>query len=765
MPFQVSPGVNVSEIDLTTSTPAIATSIGALVGKFSWGPVGEIVNVSTETELVRYFGRPTADNYKSWYTAANFLSYANSLRISRVIGAGALNAVAGVASTNQPVDATETFAGVASVTDSLTGVGAVTQNETGDGTTTDFTIADPGNRTVTVSVDGVTLTPDVDFSISGTTLSFAGGTSPFGAPANADAIVITTAAQTVFTLSRDVFGATPTVTVNGVAETDFSVTVDQLTFTTAPADGAAISVVIPARVNFTVVENIDATDTLTVVVDGTEQTVTTDYSVNGQVVTFVTAPADGASVVITVLGAASTSFSYTPILVKSADDIDLDSGQANDAVFAARCAGVDGNSLKTYLADAATFADLPTNLKALFNTPPTAGEIHVIVTRRNVDGSETTLERYEYLSKASNGRAEDGKNMYYVDVINNNSEYVWVLNHPTEGTDWGQETNLTKPLSSFVSLTSALQSEFGGGTAGSQPTAAEVITAYDIFKDPETVDISLVMGGEWADLTNGNTVIQHIIQNVCEERKDCVALISPRYVDVKSGDPQNLISFFDTTVGAYSNYAFVDSNYKYQYDKYNDTYRWVPFNGDVAGLMARTDAERDAWFSPAGFNRGVIKNVVKVAWNQNKLDRDDLYKAALNPIVTFPGQGTILYGDKTFTNKPSAFDRINVRRLFIVLEKSIATASKFTLFEFNDEFTRTQFLSLVEPFLRDVKGRRGIYDFLVVCDETNNTPEIIDRNEFVGDIYIKPARSINFIQLNFVAVRTGVSFEEVVGTI
>lgn len=765
MPFQVSPGVNVSEIDLTTSTPAIATSIGALVGKFSWGPVGEIVNVSTETELVRYFGRPTADNYKSWYTAANFLSYANSLRISRVIGAGALNAVAGVASTNQPVDATETFAGVASVTDSLTGAGAVTQNETGDGTTTDFTIADPGNRGVTVSVDGVALTPDVDFSISGTTLSFAGGTSAFGAPANGDAIVITIAAQTVFTLSRDVFGSTPTVTVGGVAETDFSVDGDQLTFTNAPADAAAISVVIPARVNFTVVENIDNTDTLTVVVDGAEQTVTTDYSVNGQVVTFVTAPVDGASVVITVLGAASTSYTYTPVLVRSVDDIDLDSGQANDAVFAARCAGVDGNSLKTYLADAATFASLPSNLKALFNTPPTAGEIHVIVTRRNVDGSESTLERYEYLSKASNGRAEDGKNMYYVDVINNNSEYVWVINHPTEGTDWGQETSLEKPLSSFVSLTSAEISEFGGGAAGTQPTAAEVINAYDIFKDPETVDISLVMGGEWTDITNGNTVVQHIIQNVCEERKDCVALISPRYVDVKSGDPQNLISFFNDTVGAYSNYAFVDSNYKYQYDKYNDTYRWVPFNGDVAGLMARTDAERDAWFSPAGFNRGVIKNVVKVAWNQNKLDRDDLYKAALNPIVTFPGQGTILYGDKTFTNKPSAFDRINVRRLFIVLEKSIATASKFTLFEFNDEFTRTQFLSLVEPFLRDVKGRRGIYDFLVVCDETNNTPEIIDRNEFVGDIYIKPARSINFIQLNFVAVRTGVSFEEVVGTI
>jgi phage tail sheath protein FI len=207
----------------------------------------------------------------------------------------------------------------------------------------------------------------------------------------------------------------------------------------------------------------------------------------------------------------------------------------------------------------------------------------------------------------------------------------------------------------------------------------------------------------------------------------------------------------------------MDSGYKYRYDKYNDVYRYVPLNGDIAGLMVRTDSTRDPWFSPAGFNRGQIKNIVKLAWNPDKANRDTLYKNGVNPVVTFPGQGTILYGDKTLLAKPSAFDRINVRRLFIVLEKAIATASKFTLFEYNDEFTRAQFRSLVEPFLRDVQGRRGIYDFRVVCDESNNTGEVIDRNEFVGDIYIKPARSINFIQLNFVAVRSGVEFSEVVG--
>ncbi len=240
--------------------------------------------------------------------------------------------------------------------------------------------------------------------------------------------------------------------------------------------------------------------------------------------------------------------------------------------------------------------------------------------------------------------------------------------------------------------------------------------------------------------------------------------VSPEFSDVvdNSGSEDTDVA---STAGTYtkSSYAVMDSGWKYQYDKYNDVYRWIPLNGDIAGLCARTDSERDPWFSPAGVNRGIIKNVVKLAWNPTKANRDALYKVGVNPVVTFPGEGTILYGDKTLLSRPSAFDRINVRRLFIVLEKSIARAARSSLFEFNDEFTRAAFVNLVEPYLREVQGRRGIYDFRVVCDITNNTPEVIDRNEFIGDIYIKPARSINFIQLNFVAVRTGVAFEEVVG--
>jgi hypothetical protein len=286
------------------------------------------------------------------------------------------------------------------------------------------------------------------------------------------------------------------------------------------------------------------------------------------------------------------------------------------------------------------------------------------------------------------------------------------------------------------------------------------LEAYN--SNPEVVDVSLILTGD-----GNQTKAIHVINNIAEVRKDCVAVISPQRADVVNNstyvgaEMDDIITFRNLLPS--SSYAVMDGNYKYMYDKYNDLYRYIPLNGDTAGLMVRTDTERDPWYSPAGFNRGQVKNVIKLAFNATKGQRDQLYKAGVNPVVTFPGQGTVLFGDKTLLAKPSAFDRINVRRLFIVLEKAISTAAKFTLFEFNDEFTRAQFRNLVEPFLRDVQGRRGIFDYRVVCDTTNNTGEVIDRNEFIGDIYIKPARSINFIQLNFVAVRTGVEFSEVVG--
>jgi hypothetical protein len=302
------------------------------------------------------------------------------------------------------------------------------------------------------------------------------------------------------------------------------------------------------------------------------------------------------------------------------------------------------------------------------------------------------------------------------------------------------------------------------GVTETTQTLANMANGYDKFSKTESVDISLLLTGKSQYGTSGEGLANYLVDNIAENRKDCIVLCSPTLETVvnNSGDTAtSLVSFRNLLRN--TSYAVMDSGYKYQYDKYNDVYRWIPLNGDVAGTIVRTDNTRDPWWSPAGFNRGQIKNVVKLAFNPGKGARDSLYKSDINPIVNFPGEGVILYGDKTLLGKPSAFDRINVRRLFIVLEKAISTSAKFTLFEFNDTFTRATFRNLVEPYLRDVKGRRGIYDFRVVCDESNNTPERIDRNEFWGDIYIKPARSINFIQLNFVAVRTGVQFDEIVG--
>jgi phage tail sheath protein FI len=364
------------------------------------------------------------------------------------------------------------------------------------------------------------------------------------------------------------------------------------------------------------------------------------------------------------------------------------------------------------------------------------------------------------LSKAYGAHSENGTNIRYSSYINQNSRYIWWDSHlkgingaknVNSGFNWGAGAQ-SLPLTASLSQ----------GRDGAIPRSADYINGYNQFKSAESVDVSLILGGG-----SSSTVAVHLINNIAEYRKDCIAVLSPPQAAAvnNSGyagaEVDSMVTFRNLLPS--TSYATLDSGWKYQYDKYNDLFRYVPCNGDTAGTMVRTDIERDPWWSPAGYNRGQIKNVVKMAYNPNKTDRDQLYKYGINPIVTFPGEGTILFGDKTLLSKPSAFDRINVRRLFIVLEKAIATASKYTLFEFNDAFTRAQFKAMVEPFLRDVQGRRGITDFRVVCDETNNTPEVIDRNEFVGDIYIKPARSINFIQLNFVAVRTGVDFTEVVG--
>jgi phage tail sheath protein FI len=565
MAFQLSPGVNVSEIDLTTIVPSVATSIGAFAGPFAWGPANEIITISDEVRLVDRFGKPDANNYEYWFSAANFLAYANNLKVVRAI----------------------------SIAD--------TRNATGN------------------SAAAVLIRNDDDWESN-----YSGGANTYGH-------------------------------------------------------------------------------------------------------------------------------------------------------FAARFAGALGNSLKVSIADANTYAGwtvtlasgASVNAQAQFQSAPgtssfvsnVAGandEVHIIVI--DEDGKftgtrGTILEKFAFASKASDAKDDSGNTNYYKNVIANRSRYIHWLSHPAAGADWGS----TAANTNFDLLTSAVTVELSGGADGTVSTA-NVVTAYDYFDNAEAVDISLVISGP----ANG-TVVDSLI-SMAESRKDCMIFLSPEKADVvdnAGSEESDIIAYRDTLTS--TSYAVLDGNWKYQYDKYNDVYRWIPLNGDIAGLCARTDQERDPWFSPGGLNRGIIKNIIKLAWNPSKTNRDNMYVKGINPVVSFQGEGTVLFGDKTMQSKPSAFDRINVRRLFIVLEKAIARAARFSLFEFNDQFTRAQFVALVEPFLRDVQGRRGITDFRVVCDETNNTGEVIDRNEFIGDIYIKPARSINFIQLNFVAVRTGVSFDEVVG--
>ena len=386
-------------------------------------------------------------------------------------------------------------------------------------------------------------------------------------------------------------------------------------------------------------------------------------------------------------------------------------------------------------------------------------EIHVIVVDEDgvISGTQNTvLEVYSKLSKASDAKSPQGDSNYYPTVIFNKSKYVYWMDHNAGGSNWGNTASGT----TFTAVTTPTSTSLQSGSDGSAITNAQKKTAYEKFLDSETVDVGLIIAGP-GDATHVDNVI-----SIAEDRKDAVAFVSPERADIvnvanANTQTSNVIGFYNTIRS--SSYVVFDSGYKYMYDRYNDVYRFVPLNGDIAGLSARTDLVADSWYSPAGFNRGIIRGAVRLAFNPNKTQRDDLYRNRVNAVVTFPGQGTVLFGDKTGLSAPSAFDRINVRRLFIVLEKAISTASKFQLFEFNDEFTRANFRNIVEPFLREVQGRRGITDFLVVCDETNNTGEVIDRNEFVAEIFIKPARSINFITLQFVATRTGVSFEEVAG--
>jgi len=559
MAFQLSPGVNVSEVDLTTVVPSVLTTAGAVAGQFQWGPVNKRISVDSEITLVTRFGKPNGNTYTSFFTASGFLSYGNNLKVVRAANTASRNA-----------------------------------SEKGS-----------------ISVP------------------------------NEDVFEVTYLHQN----NANTYGA-----------------------------------------------------------------------------------------------------------------------------YIARYQGALGNTLSVSVADSASYDAW--EFKSYFSTAPgtsaqataagaTNDELHIIVIDEGgvITGTQgSILEQFAYVSKGSNALDALGNSNYYKNVLFNQSKYVYAIDPPdyanTHAT-WGN----TLASTSFATLSTAYQGYMVNGSDKAVQDG-DIINAYDLFVNPDEVDIALVMAGDASV-----PVQQHIIDRIVTVRKDCVATISPPSASVINnvGNEVTDITSWTSSLARSTSYAIADSGWKYVFDKYNNIYRWVPLNGDIAGLCVYTDYVRDAWFSPAGINRGNIKNAVKLAWNPVQTDRDALYALGVNPVITLPGSGTVLFGDKTLQTKPSNFDRINVRRLFIVLEKTIARAARSSMFEFNDDFTRSQFVSLITPFLRDVQGRRGIYDFRVVCDNTNNTSQVIDSNQFVGDIYIKPARSINYIQLNFVSVRTGVDFTEVVG--
>jgi phage tail sheath protein FI len=625
MAFQLSPGVNVTERDLTTIVPAVATTNAGIVGLFNWGPCNKRILVDSENNLVQLFGTPDDNVAEWWFSAANFLGYGNNLQVVRA------------------------------------------------------------------KIDGM---------VNANARGFTGGTA-----ADSDDAMIENDDKVGF------------------------VTVDNMGSFVARYPGAignSLEVQICGSLSLTAVSNITGGGTTAYGADFEDWTYATQFD------------------------SRPTTTSYIESLGGSADE----------------------------------FHAVVIDRKGFFSG--TRGEI---------------LEKFQGMSFLPNVTDSIGNSLYYVDKINRESKYIFAVERSGAndyddlfigGTGaWGNSAVKTWYLAGSLSTTSGITASnvsFGVGVwqlgAGSDGLTADQTNymkiafgqdsdsdpeGYRLFEDSETVDVNLLIGGPDKtftpsnDLTTGLTgLVAQSIKDIVDARKDCVAFFSVPNKNPNETDQtkQDRAVQYRNNIGS-SSYCVIDSGYKYMYDIYNDKYRWVPLNADIAGLCARSDVNFDPWYSPAGFNRGQIRGVVKLSFQPRQAARDVLYKNGINPVATFSGEGTVLYGDKTALTKPSAFDRINVRRLFIVLEKAISTASKYSLFEFNDAFTRAQFRSLVEPFLRDVQARRGIFDFKVVCDEKNNTPEVIDSNRFVADIYIKPNRSINFIQLNFIATKTGVNFNEV----
>ena len=738
MGFQVSPGVNITEIDLTGIVPAVSTTEAGIAGVFRWGPADVANLVSTEVELVDTYFKPDSSNFETFLTAANFLAYGNKLYVVRTVADEAKNAVVLQNSSTTANADNSTHSVVVKNQEAY-------ENDITKPSSAAFIAKYPGSLGNALKISICDSANAFESTVSNTSL---GG-------ANLVAEITQGNTNLVITAKNHVGSSSAAVTVSQAqaALTDLNNTKDLI------------------GVNDLIVVGNSSIGTQELRVVAVEAD-----KANSDISTENVDIGDTASTRFTVSANVTVASKYT-LGTTAHMNLESSTGMKRRWEYFRNFDAKPGTSL---------FAN------NVANNQNANDELHIVVADEDgtISGVKgTILETYNALSRATNAKNESGETLYFETVLNDQSKWVFTGGttvRPGSDLDTSGDTYVNTAVEiSGVSNTVPFSRSFevgrDGGTAQNQqkfiiagePGAAEgnvalsVLTnGYDKFKNAEEIDISIILQGKarGASTSSSHQLGNYIIDNICEPRKDCIAIISPEksYIINNAGDEAaNTVDFRNNMTS--SSYGILDGGYKYQYDRYNDVYRYVPYAGDVAGLIVRTDTNRDPWYSPAGFNRGIIKNVIKNYYNPDKADRDILYKNGINPIVTFPGQGTILFGDKTLLAKPSAFDRINVRRLFIVLEKAIATAAKYLLFEFNDEFTRAQFRNMVEPFLRDVQGRRGIFDFRVVCDETNNTGEVIDRNEFIGDIYIKPARSINFIQLNFVAVRTNVDFSEVVG--
>jgi hypothetical protein len=731
MAFQLSPGVNVSEIDLTTVVPAVATTEGAIAGVFRWGPTNERVLINSEVDLVRRFGTPfqgvTSSPVREKVIFDSFVLHTdNTTGVDQDDPTDGVQADEYTESYRLTVGAkTYTAAKTNGNFSSITELASLLQAQiaaSAESTLYSVAVEDVSGTdrivlTWTVYADQFDITYALEYTVGGGT-DGADDTAPTIVQGGAG--VETTSwsnVQTFFTAANFLAYSDALYVTRVASATTLTATAQSFDAAYPGAIGNSLKVAWANATSYAAEDSVS--ETLDIAASSTEGTL------------------KGSSNVLSVEEGDIIVIGNQELRITGLGTPTDNSGTWETTVtFGNKYIGVADQTGATVTKKWGYYAQFDA-------APSSDSHYHIVVIDEfgefvGKDNAGGILEAFTDVSMTAGDKKYDGSTNYLPEVLENFSSYI-------------------RLKSAAAPIGSAYQSLDNGtdGDGEDDVSNGTIAMGYDLYKNAEEIDVSLILTGR------PNTVIaNYVIDNICETRKDCIAFVSPQ-VTVGTYTAQDAVAAVATLSS--SSYAVVDSGYKYQYDKYADKYRWIAMNGDVAGTCARTDDTRDPWFSPAGYARGAIKNVVKLGLNPSKADRDLLYKNGINPIITQPGQGTLLFGDKTFLNQPSAFDRINVRRLFIVLEKAIAVAAKSTLFEFNDEFTRAQFRNLIEPYLRDVQGRRGIYDFRVVADDTNNTAEVIDRNEFVGDIYIKPARAINFIQLNFVAVRTGVEFSEIVG--